>query len=235
MTCLADAFFPQVGEAMVRVLHRLGVRLDFPEEQVCCGQPAFNAGYRDAAREVARGLVRAFAGSEAVVAPSGSCAGMIRHSYPELFRGDPMEAEALDLARKTFEFSEYVVGHLGVVDVGARFPTRATYHTSCHMSRLLGVRNPPLELLRHVDGLELVDLPHSEECCGFGGTFSVKMPEVSTAMGRRKADSVVATGAEVLIGSDAGCLMQIGGLLRRQGRSLPVMHVAQVLDGGVKR
>ncbi|MCL6454306.1 MAG: (Fe-S)-binding protein [Alicyclobacillus sp.] len=235
VTCLVDQFFPQVGEAMVRILDRCGVTVDFPPEQTCCGQPAFNSGYTDEAREVARTLLRAFAESDVVVSPSGSCAGMIRHWYADLFADDPaLREQAEAVAAKTFEFSQFLVRLLNRPDLGAYFPHRVTFHPSCHGSRLLGVRDEPLQLLRAVRGLELVDLPYAEDCCGFGGTFAVKMGGISGAMVTEKVEHVCATGAEVLVGTDMGCLMNIGGRLRKLGQPVRVLHLAELLWEGMQ-
>ncbi len=222
---------------MVRLLHRYGCELDVPEAQVCCGQPAFNSGYQDEAREVARGLIAAFEHSDYVVSPSGSCTGMIHHYYTHLFQEEPewsRRAEAF--LAKTYEFSQFLVQVLGVTDVGATLPARVTYHPSCHASRLLGVKEEPLQLLRAVKGAEYVELPHKEDCCGFGGTFAVKMSDMSEAMVCEKAANICATNAEVLVGTDMGCLMNISGRLNKEGKPIRVMHLAQVLEGGtVKR
>lgn len=233
ITCLADTFFPEVGESVVRVLRRFGVEVDFPPEQTCCGQPAFNTGYEREAAQVAAGLIRAFEGSEYVVAPSGSCAAMCRRYYPLLFKDDPtMLARVEAFNKKLYEFSEFLIHVLKVDDPGVEFRARATYHSSCHMMRGLGVREEPLRLLRAVKGLDLVDLPYSQDCCGFGGTFAVKMADISEAMLEDKLARVGETKADVLIGSDMACLMHLGGRLKRLGSSVRVMHVAQVLDEG---
>lgn len=236
ITCLADQMYPQVGEAVVRLLHRYGCEVDFPHEQVCCGQPAFNSGYQDEAREVARGLIRVFEHSDYVVSPSGSCTGMVHHYYPELFRDEPEWREKAEaFIGKTYEFTQFLVQVLGVTDLEAYFPAKATYHPSCHGSRLLGVKEEPHALMHSVRGLELIDLPHAEDCCGFGGTFAVKMADMSEAMVCEKAKHIADTGAEVLIGLDMGCLMNIGGRLQKEGRPVRVMHLAEVLLEGVKR
>ncbi len=230
ITCLADQLYPEVGLSTVRLLRRLGCELDFPESQVCCGQPAFNSGYTSEARRVARGLVDAFADAEYVVSPSGSCSGMIRHYYGELFADEPDYAErAAEFAAKTYELSQFIVGVLGVRDVGARFPHRVTYHASCHGSRLLGVKQEPLELLQHVAGLELVPLPRCEDCCGFGGTFAVKLASVSGAMVDEKVDHVLETEAPYLVGTDMGCLMNIAGRLERRRAGVKTLHLAELL------
>lgn len=234
ITCMCDAVYPQVGEAMVRVLARHGVRLDFPEAQTCCGQPAYNAGYWDEARKAAATILDAFDDSDFVVAPSGSCVYMIHH-YQELFKDDPVRlAQASRLEAKTYEFSQFLVQVLGAADMGATFRRKVTYHPSCHGSRLLGVQEEPLTLLQHVQGLELVPLPMAEDCCGFGGTFAVKMSDISGAMVAEKADHVKETEAEVLVGLDMGCMMNIAGNLRFRGERVRVMHLAELLDEGVK-
>jgi L-lactate dehydrogenase complex protein LldE len=227
--------YPGVGDAMVRLLERQGVRVDFPEVQTCCGQPAYNSGYWDDARAAARTVLDAFDDSDFVIAPSGSCVYMLHH-YRELFRDDPQRLEqAKRLAAKTYEFSQFLVKVLGVRDVGAYFPHRVTYHPSCHGSRLLGVKDEPLELLSAVRGLTFAPLPYAEDCCGFGGTFAVKMADISGAMVAEKAEHVAETEAEVLTGLDMGCLMNIGGRLRRNGANIRVLHLAELLAEGVER
>ncbi|BFH13080.1 (Fe-S)-binding protein [Paenibacillus melissococcoides] len=236
VTCLADTCFPDVAESTVRLLHRLGCDVDFPRLQTCCGQPAFNSGYHDDAREVARQWLRAFEHSDYIVTPSGSCAGMACHYYGDLFREEPAwQARAERAAQRTYELSQFIVKVLRRTDVGAAYEGTATYHPSCHGMRLLGIGDEPMTLLRHVKGLKLVDLPHQEDCCGFGGTFAVKMPEMSGAMVTEKAEHVVSTQAEILIGTDMGCLMNIGGRLNQAGKPIRVMHLAQLLEEGVKR
>jgi len=249
VTCLGDALFARAGIAAVAVLRRLGVEVDFPDTQTCCGQPAYNAGYADAARTSARAFLRAFAGSEHVVSISGSCTAMVRDGYPRLFAGRPESQAAVDLAARTFEFSEFLVDVLGVTGppAGPTRPARASegggggrpqgarraaFHHSCHTGRLLGVVEQPLALLGMVDGLELVPLAHPELCCGFGGTFAVKMSRISTAMVDEKVDDVLATGADLLVGLDASCLMNIEGRLRRRGSAVEVRHLAEVLAAG---
>ncbi|GGE09459.1 lactate utilization protein A [Marinithermofilum abyssi] len=234
ITCLSDVFFPEVGISMVRVLRRLGVDVDFPEAQTCCGQPAYNSGYREEAKKAARQMIRAFDGYEAVVTPSGSCAAMVRHDYPKLLTGDgEWETRARELADKCCEFSEFIVKHLGKQRIEARLEGTATYHHSCHMYRGLGLADPPLTLLSRVEGLTVKELPHRDDCCGFGGTFAVKMADISTAMADEKIAHVEDTGAEFLIGSDMSCLMHLGGRLRRKGKPVEILHVAQVLDRGM--
>ncbi|MCM3272254.1 (Fe-S)-binding protein [Paenibacillus elgii] len=236
ITCLADQIYPEVGESVVRLLHRYGCEVDFPQMQTCCGQPAYNSGYQDEAREVARNLIRAFEQSDYVVSPSGSCTGMVHHYYPQLFENEPeWKAKVEKLVGKTYEFSQFLVNVLGIKDLGAVYEGKATYHPSCHAMRLLGVREEPGELMAHIKGLELVELPRKEDCCGFGGTFAVKMADMSEAMVCEKAANVCATNADLLIGTDMGCLMNIGGRLNKENKPVRVMHLAQLLEEGVKR
>lgn len=234
VTCLVDTLYPQVGISAVRLLRRLGVDVDFPAEQTCCGQPAFNSGYHDDARAAAIQMVRAFRESEWVVGPSGSCVSMIRHYYPALFQDHPLRSEALEFANKTYELSQFIVDVLGVTDLGGTFEGVATYHTSCHMTRGLGVKDAPLTLLSHVRGLQLVDLPLADECCGFGGTFAVKMSGLSTAMADDKLDNVAKTGAQYLVGGDMACLMHLGGRLEKRGMPVKVMHLAELLEAATR-
>lgn len=233
ITCLSDVMFPRVGDAMVRVLARYGVKLDFPPVQTCCGQPAYNSGYWDEARQTAKTIVEAFESSDFVVSPSGSCTYMIHH-YPELFKDDPvLKAKAEALQAKTYEFTQFLVHVMGITDIGAEFPHKVTYHPSCHGSRLLGVKDEPMQLLGRVKGLEFVPLPFAEDCCGFGGTFAVKMADISGAMVTEKADHVLETEAEVLVGLDMACLLNIAGNLRFRGEPVRVMHLAELLAEGV--
>lgn len=234
VTCLSDALFPRVSEAMVRLLARYGVKLEFPDVQTCCGQPAYNSGYWDEARTSAKTILDAFEDSDFVVSPSGSCTYMVHH-YPNLFKSDPVYLKkAEDLQKKTYEFSQFLVKVLGVTDIGATFPGKVTYHPSCHGSRLLGVKDEPMELLKQVKGLEFVPLPFAEDCCGFGGTFAVKMADISGAMVTEKVDHVIETDASVLVGLDMACLMNIAGNLRYRGEKVKVMHLAELLHEGVK-
>ncbi|MGN6779970.1 MAG: (Fe-S)-binding protein [Marmoricola sp.] len=231
VTCVNDAMFPATGQAVVTLLRRLGIEVEFPEAQTCCGQPMVNTGYLDEAVPAVRRYVEAFAGYDAVVAPSGSCAGSARHQHGLVARrsGDAALERAVAEAPPTYELSEFLIDVLGVEDVGASFPHRVTYHPTCHSLRMLGVGDRPLRLLRAVRGLELLDLPDAEQCCGFGGTFAVKNADTSVAMGSDKARRVRDTGAEVLVAGDNSCLMQIGGLLSRQRAGVRVMHLAEVL------
>ena len=232
ITCLGDALYPAVGESAVKVLRGLGVTLDFPAGQTCCGQPAFNSGYPDEARRSARAFIDAFADSEYVVSVSGSCAAMVRHHYPGLFPEGPARRRAEALAARTFEFSLFLVDVLRVDDLPIAYPAAATMHHSCHTLRLLGVKDGPERLLDMVDGLDYRPLPRAQDCCGFGGTFAVKMPMVSEALVDRKVDHVLETGADVLVGLDMSCLMNIEGRLRRRGARVAVKHLAEILAAG---
>ncbi len=223
VTCIVDQFFPAVGLAMADVLERIGCQVDFPEEQTCCGQPAFNTGYPDEARQVARHFLRVFRDAEYVVCPSGSCTSMITHRYRELFPDEPLRLP------QVWEFSQFLVEVQKVEDVGARLDKVVTFHDSCHGLRELGVKAGPRRLLEHVRGLELREMDIAEECCGFGGTFSVNFPDISGGMARTKIDSLLRTGAEAVVGIDASCLMQIGGALARAGSPVQTMHLAEVL------
>ncbi|MFF3323886.1 (Fe-S)-binding protein [Streptomyces sp. NPDC002889] len=225
VTCVNDAVFPATGIATVRLLERLGVDVDFPAAQTCCGQPQLNTGYRRQAEPLVRRTAQTFEGYEYVVTPSGSCAAMVRQHYPRL-GGAP----GADLAARTYELTEFLVDVLGLTDVGAYFPYTVTYHPSCHGLRLLGLGDRPRRLLEAVEGLELRELPGAQECCGFGGTFAVKNADVSTAMGQDKVRSAVSTGATVLCGADSSCLLHIDGLLRRQDEPLRTLHIAEILS-----
>ncbi len=231
VTCLADTFFPAIGVATVRLLRRLGVEVAFPPAQTCCGQPHFNSGYAEHARELARHTLRAFDDGCPVVAPSGSCAAMVKLEYPELLHDDrTWAAKARDLARRTHELSDFLINVLGIEDVGARFAGKVTYHMACHL-RGLGVLTEPERLLRKVKDLEYVPLERADECCGFGGSFAVRYPEISGAMVGDKAAFIEQTGADVVVATDGGCLMNIAGCLRRRGSRVRALHLAEVLEG----
>ena len=230
VTCLGDALFPDVGMATVRLLRRLGVAVDFPAAQTCCGQPHFNSGFPDDARQLARHTIAAFDTGRPVVTPSGSCAAMVKLEYPELFHDEPAwHARAADLAGRTYELSDFLVNVLKVEDVGARFEGKVTYHMACHL-RGLGLLTEPERLLRRVRGLEYVPLERADECCGFGGSFSVRFPGISGAMVGDKAGFIEKTGADAVVATDAGCLMNIAGCLRRRGSKVKALHLAQVLE-----
>jgi L-lactate dehydrogenase complex protein LldE len=229
-TCLVDMFQGDVGKATVELLERLGCEIDFPESQICCGQPAYNSGYVEETKPAMKKMIQAFEHSEYVVSPSGSCAYFFKE-YPHIFKGDPVwEPKAQALADKTYELTQFIVDVLGVKDVGAQLEGTATFHTSCHMTRLLGVKEAPMELLKNVKGLEFTELPDKDKCCGFGGTFSVKMAHISEQMVDEKVQRVEETKADILIGADAGCLMNIGGRIERKGTPVKVMHIAEVLN-----
>ncbi len=232
--CFVDQLSPQVGLDVVRVLRRLGYEVDFPAEQTCCGQPAFNVGYWDEARPVAERFVRIFGSAEVVVCPSGSCTTMVRAFYPELLAGSALREEAQQLGKRVFEFSEFLVKVAKKLDVGAEFPHKVTFHDSCHALRELHLKQEPRELLRHVRGLELVEMPYSEECCGFGGAFSVKFDMISAGMGESKVQNIEASGAEVVTAVDPSCLMHIEGMLRRGHARARTMHLASILAQGAK-
>jgi L-lactate dehydrogenase complex protein LldE len=229
VTCLGDALFPEVGVATVKLLRRLGVEVDFPQAQTCCGQPHFNSGYHQEARTLAQHTIGAFANGQLVVTPSGSCAAMVKLEYPELFHDDLVwHGRAEDLARRTHELSDFLVNILGIEDVGARFPARVTYHMACHL-RGLGLFTEPQRLLAKVRELELLPLERSDECCGFGGSFAVRFPGISGAMVNDKSNFIEQTGADAVVATDAGCLMNIAGCLRRRGSKVRALHLAEVL------
>ncbi|MFL5779145.1 MAG: (Fe-S)-binding protein [Chloroflexota bacterium] len=236
ITCFNDALFPGVGQAVVRLLDRLGHDVDFPEGQTCCGQMHFNTGYRDDCVPLVRRFVDVFSGYDAVVTPSASCASMVRQYHATVAEhavetgADTTLVGPVDaLSPRVYELSEFLVDVLGLTDVGARFPHSVALHPTCHSLRLLRVGDRPRRLLEAVEGLQLVDLAHPEECCGFGGTFAVKNRETSVAIGRDKVADVIASGADVLTAADTSCLMHIGGLLSRDGGAVRVMHLAEIL------
>ena len=242
VTCLVDTIYPEVGMATVELLERHGVEVIFPVEQTCCGQPAFNAGFRDEARVLARRFLDIFeplvrrGEVEAIVAPSGSCTTMTSHFYSVLFESPANAAErhrAEALAAVTFELTEFLVDVLGVTDTGAHFQGKLTYHACCHLLRELGIDQQPRTLLANVDGAELVELAGAEECCGFGGLFSVKNPGISTAMGQRKCVNLAQSDADVVALCDVSCMTQINGLLSRQAQRCRAVHIAQVLNSQV--
>ena len=230
VTCIVDQVFPQVGIAMTEVLERLGYEIEFRAAQTCCGQPAFNTGYTDEAGKIARHFLEVFRDAEYIIVPSGSCTSMIGHHFPDLFEHDPkllVEAQALEA--RVWEFSRFLLEVANVDDVGARFDGIVTYHDSCHALRELRIKSGPRRLLAHVRGLTLAEMAAAEECCGFGGTFSVKFPEVSGAMGRTKIESIQKTGATTVVSIDSSCLMQLQGVIDRAGLPIRTMHLAEVL------
>lgn len=232
ITCIIDTLYPETGEAIVRVLERAGAKVSFPPHQTCCGQPAFNAGLRRQARKMAIQTIRAFEPYPGpVVVPSGSCAAMIRHSFMELFDDDPEWLErAHNLAKRTYEFSEFLVDHLGITDLGAKFDGKITYHSSCHLLRDLGIDRQPRALLESIDEAEFVELPYTTDCCGFGGVFSVEHPEISNAMLERKIENIEKSGASVVVSCDAGCVTNINGGLHRRHKNQHAVHIADLLD-----
>jgi L-lactate dehydrogenase complex protein LldE len=232
ITCLADGVTPQVAKATVRLLRRLGVDVEVPLQQSCCGQAHINTGYPREAVPLVRKHVSAFEGFDHVVAPSGSCTASIRHQHADvarLVRDEPLALAAQDVAGRTHELSEFLIDVLGVEDVGAYFPHRVTYHPTCHSMRLLRVGERPLRLLRQVEGIDLVELPDAESCCGFGGTFAVKNAAMSTAMLADKTAAIASTGASIATAGDASCLLHIGGGLSRQGAAARTLHLAEIL------
>jgi L-lactate dehydrogenase complex protein LldE len=232
ITCFNDTMFPETGKAVVAVLERLGVQVDFPVEQTCCGQMHFNTGYARETIPLVRRFVRAFADSEVVVSPSASCVGMVRDYYPKVAQmsGDAsLQREVQALGPRVLELSELLVDRMGIEDVGAFFPRRVTYHPTCHSLRMLKVGERPLRLLRAVRGIEVLDLEQSRECCGFGGTFAVKNADTSIAMLTDKVRTILDTGAEVCVAADNSCLMHIGGALSRQRAGVRTMHLAEIL------
>lgn len=231
ITCIIDTLYPDIGKAVVQVLRRVGKSIEFPSAQTCCGQPAFNAGLWDQARPIAIHTIKTFEKTRGdIVIPSGSCASMIRYHYPELFDNDPIwEGRAKSFAERVFELSEYLVDRLGVEDVGACFPHKLTYHSSCHLLRELGVEHQPRTLLAHVRGAEFIELPSATDCCGFGGVFSVEHPEISAAMLDRKIANIEACGAPFVVTCDAGCMTNMNGRLARLKKPQRALHLAEVL------
>ena len=232
VTCLVDLFRPTVGFAAVNLLEQAGCTVEVPWAQTCCGQPAYNSGDRTHANAIALQVITAFAGYDFVVVPSGSCAGMIRVHYPEMFADDPVHLpQAQELAARTWELVSFLVDVRGLRQVAAEWQRIATYHDACSGLREMGVRDQPRRLLASVKGLELRELPGSKVCCGFGGTFCVKYPEISDKMVSEKADDIAVTGAEAVLAGDLGCLLNMAGKMQRQGRKIRVRHVAEVLAG----
>ena len=232
VTCLVDLFRPTIGFAAVKLLEDAGCIVEVPRAQTCCGQPAYNSGDKEDAKAVARQVIAAFAGYDYVVAPSGSCAGMVKMHYPEMFADSPADfARAEELASRTYELMSFLTDICGVDGVAASFPRRVTYHDACSGLRELGVKDQPRRLLGSIEGLRLLEMPDAEVCCGFGGTFSVKYPDISDKMVGDKAEEVVSTGADCLLAGDLGCLLNMAGKLSRMGRRVEVRHVAEVLAG----
>lgn len=236
VTCMIDMLYPQTGMSVVEVLEDLGIEVDFPMAQTCCGQPGFNAGFRPEARQVARQFLKAFADAEVIVTPSGSCAAMVRHEYPELFADDPVNlATAQRMAAITWEFSEFLVDGLGVTDLNARLPEPETFafHDACHGLRLLGLGKAGRTLIENIHNASVEELPESDVCCGFGGLFSVKMADVSGSMLQRKIDNISTCSGSILTG-DVSCMTHMNGGLSRQKSPKQVRHLADILAEGIK-
>lgn len=230
--CLVDSVYPEVGEALVTILRQVGLHVVCPIGQTCCGQPAFNAGHIREARSAARHFIRNFEAFDTIVCPSGSCVDMVRHHYPELFRQDPLWLErSRHVAGAIFELTEFLVDVLGVDDLGARYEGRVTYHDSCHLLRRLGIREQPRRLLRKIKGTQFIEMPASDRCCGFGGVFALRYPEISSAIAEDKVRNIVASGADTVVGCDMGCLMNIQGMISRKGLAIKVKHISEILAG----
>ena len=227
--CFVDQLLPEVAVDTVKVLRRVGYAVEFPEDQTCCGQPAFNTGYWNDARPCAEHFVQVFEHADVVVCPSGSCVTMVRTFYPELLAASLLRGDANALASRTFELSEFLVKVAGVTEVGATFPHAVTYHASCHGLRELHLRDEPLQLLRQVNGLKLIEMIRYDECCGFGGTFAAKFADISAAMGDSKAESVAATGAEFVTAIDPSCLLHLQGILGKRQAPTRTIHLASIL------
>jgi L-lactate dehydrogenase complex protein LldE len=232
ITCIMDTLYPHIGLDVIQVLQRAGVDVVVPSGQTCCGQPAYNAGMRKEAKRVAKHTIRIFENTSGdIVIPSGSCCAMIRHQYGQLFADEPEWAvRAQTLAERCYEFSQYLVDVLQVTDLQAYFPHRIAYHASCHLLREMGIATQPITLLRHIGGAQIVELPHADECCGFGGVFSVEYPQISNAMLSRKLENIQRSGADYIVACDAGCITNINGGLSRRGHSTKAVHLAQLLN-----
>jgi L-lactate dehydrogenase complex protein LldE len=228
-TCLVDLFFPDAGMAGIELLQAAGVRVIFPEGQTCCGQPAYNCGYWEEAREVARTQVALFPKDIPVILPSGSCAGMMKNHYPELFHGQPEEAQVRAFSARVFELTQFLVNELDVKLQDLGEPVKVTWHSSCHAVRDLGLVDEPKQLIGQLANVELAPLTREHECCGFGGTFSVRQPEISGAMSCDKATDAEATGASVVLSTDGGCLLNVNGTLEAKKSPLRVQHIAEFL------
>lgn len=232
VTCLVDLFRPSIGFAAVKLLEEAGCRVSVPETQTCCGQPAYNSGDRATAIAIAKQTIAAFEGFDFIVAPSGSCGGMIKHHYPQILAEDPAWAPRAEaLAVRTFELTQFLAEQRGKTDFGARLSGTCTYHDSCSSLREMKVKAAPRDLLKQVEGLSLTEMEETDACCGFGGTFCIKFPDVSNSMAARKIDTIAATGAGLLLAGDLGCLMNLAGKMKRDGAKVEVRHIAEVLAG----
>ena len=230
--CLVDGFYPEVAEATIRIMRKLGISVACPTGQTCCGQPAFNSGYRKAAGVAAKRFIKLFEHSELIVCPSGSCVDMVRHHYAELFSEDPkLQAKAREVSAKTFELTEYLVDVLGVEDLDSRYQGKVTYHESCQLLHRLGVSEQPRHLISNVRGAEFIEMMDADRCCGFGGAFSIKYAQISAAILEEKVKNIMESGADVVVGCDMGCLMNIQGMLNRKKSEIRIMHIAQLLAG----
>lgn len=227
--CFVDQLYPQTAFNMVKVLEKAGVEVQYNTEQTCCGQPAFNAGFRDEARDVCAKFLRDFSGHDYVVAPSASCVGFVRNYYSALFDNSSLHNEVKDLQKRTFEFSDFLVNVLGVEDLGATFYGKAAYHDSCAALRECKIKEEPRKLLSHVKGLELLEMKDVETCCGFGGSFAVKFEPISVAMADQKVNNALQTGADYIISTDLSCLMHLDGYIRHKEYPIKTMHIADVL------
>ncbi len=231
ITCLVDQFFPSVGEGMVKILRELGVELEFPKEQTCCGQPMFNAGYQSMAKDIAKRFINIFDKYEYIVAPSGSCTTMVKVFYPELFdKNDIYKKKAEEISTRLYEISSFIVNVLNVTDVGASFNGKVTYQDSCHLLRELGIKEEPRKLIKNIKGIDFVEMEDSEVCCGFGGTFSIRFPSISTGMMKDKIESIIKTGADYVVANDSSCLMHIAGGLSRQNINVKPLHLIELLN-----
>ena len=233
-TCTVDALYPEVGEATVRLLEHFGVEVAYPHGQTCCGQPAFNAGYRAEAKGAAEHFLSLFTGDDPIVTPSGSCAAMVKHHYPELFRDAPQLLEKANrVAARVFEVSQFLVQVLHAHERVYGGTGTLTYHSSCHLTRTLGVKDEPLQLIAALKGMDFTPMPDALRCCGFGGMFMAKLPEISCALADEKAESILATGADTVTGCDSACLMTIADALKRRGSGVRVAHLVQLLAEGI--
>ena len=230
ITCVCDMFSPEVGKDTVELLEKVGCDVDFPTAQTCCGQPAYSSGYLESSKKGMIQIMKAFKHSEYIVGPSGSCIGMIK-AYPDIFKGDARwEQLAIETANKAYEITQFLVEVIQVTDIKSNFKGRVTYHPSCHMTRILGVKDAPKILMNQIDGLELIELDNQEDCCGFGGTFAVKNNVISEEMVKEKSSHITATEADYLVGGDMGCLMNIGGRMSREGKAIKVVHITEILN-----
>jgi len=231
VTCIIDTLYPEIGESVVQLLEESGVVVEFPTDQTCCGQPAFNAGMRSEARQMAKHTIQVFENFPGdIVIPSGSCTGMVKHGYLELFADDPAWLlRAQEMAARTYEFTEYLVDILGIEQFNAQFQGQVTYHSSCHLLRDIGIDRQPQVLLKNIEGANFIPLPKREECCGFGGLFSIEHPEISKEMLDRKINNFLETGADTSVACDAGCIAHISGGLHRKNLDRQVMHIAELL------